>query len=201
MPVYESIKNADNRIKISEQNKDSVVFGWNEGIRMLARQCSGGAKNIALDGWYGVDFEKIAYALETELKAMGLEVRLLDALELYKTREEIAAYNAQYVTEDPGFGIVNAKGVIEDILEPESVAAMQGKLAHKSGQVTVIYGTGACVRELAPLIDVKCYVDNTHQKVQWDMWTGKLKSFGSAQAVSYTHLDVYKRQQRSCMRK
>lgn len=197
MPVYESIKNADNRIKISEQNKDSVVFGWNEGIRMLARQCSGGAKNIALDGWYGVDFEKIAYALETELKAMGLEVRLLDALELYKTREEIAAYNAQYVTEDPGFGIVNAKGVIEDILEPESVAAMQGKLAHKSGQVTVIYGTGACVRELAPLIDVKCYVDNTHQKVQWDMWTGKLKSFGSAQATTdydwkeYNYSDYY----------
>ena len=30
MPVYESIKNADNKIVISAQNRDSVIFGWDK---------------------------------------------------------------------------------------------------------------------------------------------------------------------------
>ena len=35
MPVYESIKNADNKIKISAQNKDSFVFGCDKVIAAL----------------------------------------------------------------------------------------------------------------------------------------------------------------------
>ena len=57
MPVYESIKNADNKIVISAASKDSVVFGWDNVIAKLASLVDGN-KNIALDGWYGIDFEK-----------------------------------------------------------------------------------------------------------------------------------------------
>ena len=63
MPVYESIKNADNRIVISAQNKDSVIFGWDKVAAALAALVKGGKKNIAIDGWYGIDFEKIAKAV------------------------------------------------------------------------------------------------------------------------------------------
>lgn len=41
MPVYESIKNTDNKIVISAQNKDSVVFGWDEVLNALAAKVSG----------------------------------------------------------------------------------------------------------------------------------------------------------------
>ena len=89
MPVYESIKNADNKIKISAANRDSAVFGWDKAISFLADKVKAGAKAIAIDGWYGIDFEKIAVALKEKVGA----ATLLSATDLYKTREEIVAYN------------------------------------------------------------------------------------------------------------
>lgn len=191
MPVYESIKNADNKIKISAKNKDSVIFGWDKTVSALAAKVKSGAKVIALDGWYGIDFEKIACAIAKEISE---EVTLIPARELFLSREEIIAYNAPFVTEDPGFGKVNKNGVIEDIMDPAAIENVKKKL---SGGVAIIYGMGACVKAFADVIDVKCYIDNTHQKVQWDMWTGKLATFGLAEPTKdyswkeYNYSDYY----------
>ena len=176
MPVYESIKNADNKIVISAANRDSVTFGWDKVVAELAGKITTG-KNIALDGWYGIDYEKIAKALAAALKAKGVDAELVAANELYLTRDEIIAYNAPYVTDDPGFGKVNKTGVIEDIMNKDAVAALKAKLADKAKSY-IVYGEGAAVKALADVLDVKCYVDNTHQKVQWDMWEGRLCTFG-----------------------
>ena len=62
MPVYESIKNADNHIVISAENRDSVVFGWDKVGGALADKAGQGGKNIAIDGWYGIVIA-VAYAL------------------------------------------------------------------------------------------------------------------------------------------
>ena len=191
MPVYESIKNADNKIVISAENRDSVVFGWDKVIAALADKVAAGAKVIAIDGWYGIDYAKIASALADMIGG----ATLLPASELYLTRDEIIAYNQPYVTDDPGFGKVNRFGVIEDIMNADAVAAAKAKMA--SGDVIVIYGEGASIKEFADVIDVKCYVDNTHQKVQWDMWTGKLVSFGQTEGTKnynwkeYHYSDYY----------
>ncbi|MBO4979254.1 MAG: hypothetical protein J6D16_02480, partial [Clostridia bacterium] len=172
MPVYESIKNADNKIVISAQNKDSVIFGWDKVASALAALVKGGNKNIAIDGWYGIDFAKIAKAVADKVE--GAKVVLIGAEKLFKSREEIIAYNQPFVTDDPGFGKVNKFGVVEDIMCPSAIEEMKKALERKDGQVVIIYGVGASIKAFADLIDVKCYVDNTHQKVQWDMWTGKL---------------------------
>ena len=191
MPVYESIKNADNKIKISAKNKDSVIFGWDKVISAMAAKVKSGARVIALDGWYGINFEKIACAIAKEISE---EVTLVPARELFLSREEIIAYNAPFVTEDPGFGKVNKNGVIEDIMNPVAIENAKAKL---SGGVAIIYGMGACVKALAEAVDVKCYVDNTHQKVQGDMWTGKLATFGQAEPTKdyswkeYNYSDYY----------
>ncbi len=176
MPVYESIKNADNKIVISAKNRDSVTFGWEKVVDKIAALVDSTDKNIALDGWYGIDFAKIANAVADKLKAKGLRVELFNAADLYKSREDIIAYNAPYVTEDPGFGKVNKTGVIEDIMCADAIKALKAKLA--SSVVVIAYGEGACIKELADLYAVKCYIDNTHQKVQWDMWEGRLNTFG-----------------------
>ncbi|MBR2037555.1 MAG: hypothetical protein IKA09_07460 [Lachnospiraceae bacterium] len=178
MPVYESIKNADNRIAISKANKDSAIFGWDKAVDALVGQVCAGKKNIAIDGWYGIDFEKIANAVAEKLIAQGKTVVMIPANELYVSREDIIKYNQPYVTDDPGFGKVNKTGVIEDIMSGDAVAAAKAKLAKKDDQVAIIYGEGAAIKEFADLLDVKCYVDNTHQKVQWDMWEGRLATFG-----------------------
>ena len=159
MPVYESIKNADNKIVISAANRDSAVFGWDKVIAALAAK---NAKTIAIDGWYGINYEKIAKALAAKI---GGDVQMIDATGLFVSRDEIIAYNQPYVTDDPGFGKVNKTGIIEDIMDKAAVADAKAKLADKS-KVTIIYGVGAAIKEFADVLDVKCYVDNTHQKVQ-----------------------------------
>ena len=197
MPVYESIKNADNHIVISVQNRDSVVFGWDKVVSALAEKAGQGGRNIAIDGWYGIDYAKIATALADAIKARGLQVELIPAVGLYLSREEIIAYNHPFVTDDPGFGKVNRKGVIEDIMSPQAIEAAKTKLAHKSDVVNIIYGEGASVRAFEDLLDVKCYVDNTHQKVQWDMWRGELPTFGCTEPTKgynwkeYNYSDYY----------
>ncbi len=197
MPVYESIKNAENKIVISEKNRNSVVFGWEEVVTMLSDLVKTGEKNIAIDGWYGIDFEKIAKALAEKVEASGQKAVLLPSYRLYQSRDAIIAYNQPYVTDDPGFGKVNKRGVLEDILCANAVAETKEKLARKAGQVSIIYGVGAAVAAFADLLDVKCYVDNTHQKVQWDMWDGKLLTFGSEEPTKgynwkeYNYSDYY----------
>ena len=172
MPVYESTKNADNKIVISSKNRDSVVFGWEQVVSALSKLAGSGSMNIALDGWYGIDFAKIAKALSKCLEEQGKNVLLIPATKLYVSREEIIAYNQPYVTDDPGFGKVNKNGRIEDIMSSEAVNTVKEKLARKENQVGIIYGTGAGIQAFAELLDVTCYIDNTHQKVQWDMWDG-----------------------------
>ena len=174
MPVYESIKHADNMIRVSAASKKSVVFGWDEALTALAKKAASGKKTVALDGWYGIDFEKIARALA---KKLGGKIELLDATELFVSREEIVRFNQPFVTDDPGFGRVNTKGVLEDIMDPAAIERFKKVLA--SGKPVIVYGVGASIRAFEKLLSVKCYIDNTHQKVQWDMWTGKLASFGS----------------------
>ena len=195
MPVYESIKNADNKIVISAKNRDSVIFGWDAVVSALADKVSAGCKNVAIDGWYGIDYAKIANALAAKVKAQGKEVTLIAADELYLSREEIIAYNQPYVTDDPGFGKVNTAGVIEDVMCKKAIADAKATLDGKN--VVIIYGVGAAIKEFADKLCVKCYVDNTHQKVQWDMWTGKLASFGQKEPTKnynwkeYHYSDYY----------
>ena len=193
MPVYESIKNADNKIVISAKSKDSVIFGWQKTIDALAEKVANGAKVIAIDGWYGIDYEKIANALANAIS--GKKVTKIAADELFISREEIVKYNQPYVTDDPGFGKVNKVGVLEDIMSVDAIENAKKQI--KDSEVVIIYGVGASIKAFEKEIDVKCYVDNTHQKVQWDMWTGKLASFGSKKPVKdynwkeYHYSDYY----------
>lgn len=195
MPVYESIKNADNRIVISKANKDSVIFGWENVVTELAERVAKGAKKVAIDGWYGIDFAKIANALNDKLQAKGLTAQLISATKLYKSRDEIIAYNAPFVTDDPGFGKVNKVGVVEDIMNKSAIADLKKVLS--ADGIVIVYGEGACIKELASLYCIKCYVDNTHQKVQWDMWEGRLNTFGATTPTKdynwkeYNYSDYY----------
>lgn len=194
MPVYESIKNADNRIVISKEAKDSVVFGWDKAISKInekLNQTEGAV--IALDGWYGINFAKIAEGIK---KAIGKDdVQMISTQSVFVNRSEIVKYNAAYVTDDPGFGKVNKTGLIEDILDKTEVNKLKAVL--KNNKITIVYGVGAASKLWRDELDVVCYVDNTHQKVQWDMWEQKLDTFGSMAPVrdynwkEYNYSDFY----------
>ena len=80
-------------------------------------------------------------------------------------------------------------------MSADAIADLKKTLA--GGSVVIVYGEGACIKELADLYAVKCYVDNTHQKVQWDMWEGRLCTFGCTEPTKgynwkeYNYSDYY----------
>ena len=70
MPLYEGRHNVENRIKISEDAKKTVICGTDAVIADIAAAIKAADGAVALDGWYGVDFADVV----CRLKAAGVEV-------------------------------------------------------------------------------------------------------------------------------
>lgn len=177
MPLYEYYGNAENKVALSEELKSGIVVGTDRVIREIARVArEKGA--VAIDGWYGVNFAALQTALQKELGGGAL---FLHSAELYRDAEDIAKYQAKYVTEDPSFGWVNSEGVLQDLMEPARVAQALEKLrkAAAEGRTAVVYGPGAAVSELDGAVNAVFYADFTMQPMLWQMWGGQLVPLGS----------------------
>jgi len=185
MPLYESRKNAENRIEVCAAHRDSIELGPDAAVgRVLGlvaeRADSSRPLRTAFDGWYGVDWTSLVSALEEKGAAAGLKLDFRPALGLFRPREEIEAYKQPFVeTGDPGFGVVNVEGRMSDLLVAERVSALAKDLeAARDSDAVVVYGPGAAVPELAESYDLHFYCDKTRQPILWEMWDGKLVPFG-----------------------
>ena len=100
MPLYESRKNAENRITLKPEWRDAVSIGPDAVMKaILQRVAANHGKNRALrmafDGWYGIDWPSVIAALESQAAAAGLKISFRAVLGAFKSREEIAAYQAR----------------------------------------------------------------------------------------------------------
>src|SRR5512135_3376897 len=114
MPLYEYRKNATNHISAPPSVRDEVVCGTTSVLeRMLdlirAQAKSGQSVRVALDGWYGVDWEKLQSGLRDVARGKGVAIDFFPASQLFKAPEEIDNYRRPFVTDDPSFGYVNSK--------------------------------------------------------------------------------------------
>ncbi|MCE5187625.1 MAG: hypothetical protein LLF75_00340 [Eubacteriales bacterium] len=172
MPLYEDKHNAENRIKVSDKTVASLVKGTGAVIRKIAALAEEG-KSVALDGWYGVDFESII----GKLKKAGVDADFVNARTLYLPIETIKQRKQPNITDDPGFGYVNDHTVIADIMDASEVAKLARKLEQGS-KTTIVYGYGAACEALCEQLDEIIYFDKTMQTMLWQLWDGKLIPFG-----------------------
>ena len=183
MPLYEDRRNADNKITVSSACRDSIVMGTKDTISSLLAGIKektvllGRAPVVALDGWYGVDWKAIA-ALFVEADAEKSVDRYIDINGLFKNREAIAAYKKPFLTEDPGFGFVNDKGHVIDLMNVSALDKLKKELSVPGEKAVILYGCGSAVPELSSAIDITIYFDKTRQAILWQMWDGKLIPFG-----------------------
>lgn len=176
MPLYEDKHNAENVIRISEESKESAVFGTDKVVAFIADELQ--AKGTAaLDGWYGVDYQAITERVRLEMERRGTDCEFIDASTLYITQEELAKYKQPYVTDDPGFGYVNDSGVISDIMNADKLKALCDELEQAQKPV-MVYGFGAAVPELSGKYQRIFYLDITMQRLELKMWEGELIPFG-----------------------
>jgi hypothetical protein len=116
MPLHESRRNAENRIEIEAAHREAITSGAGPVVGKILgliaeRQDASRPMRMALDGWYGVDWDSLVSVLRERGSDAGLNLDIRAALELFRPREEIEAYKAPFVeTGDPGFGVVNVEG-------------------------------------------------------------------------------------------
>lgn len=187
MPLYEYKKNAENRIELPEEHRKEFVAG-NGAIHtaIIERARAASAEKparLAIDGWYGVNFEQMIQELTDAARGAGLTVEALHTNTLFKPAGDIAEYRKSYETDDPSFGWVNDNGVIEDVMDEGAVQALAARLrGHDStSDIVVVYGPGATVAALEKEYDLRVYADFTMQPMLWQMWGGELIPFGSTQ--------------------
>jgi hypothetical protein len=205
MPLYEYRKNATNHITVSPSIRQEIVCGTKAALERICallkeKRQSGAPVAVAIDGWYGVDWAGLQTGLREAAQAQGISLEIFSTFGLFKGAQEIEAYRRPFVTDDPSFGYVNSKGVLEDVLDPEKVAALKARLANRKelrADVLAVIGSGAAISDLEGLYDLRFYADFTMQPLLWQMWDGKLDTFGCETPVSnyqwksYYYCDFY----------
>ncbi len=204
MPLYEDRSHAENKIQFDPTLAQQIGIGFEPVISTiveLVRQSFEEKKRpvlFAFDGYYGIDWQTTMTALENTARTAGVTLRLCSANHLYQPQAEIEAYKKRF-TEigDPGFGWVNLKGTVQDIMAPEAIARLRTDLQDEKERNAVlptgmiVYGPGAALAELIDLYDLVFYFDKTRQPILWDMWEGRLVPFGSDQPKADYHWKEY----------
>ncbi len=195
MPLYEYRKNAENRVPVTNSLRDNLIVGLDPVCRKILHS----GRRIAVDGWYGVDWARFRERLLAAAREDGLPIEIVSTATLFQEAGAIGAYRKPFVGEDPSFGWVNAKGVIEDIMDTAQVDALEQRLnaAGGDGPVIVVLGPGAAIEQLSASYDSRVYLDFTMQPLLWQMWDGQLVSFGREAADAdylwkqYYYCDFY----------
>jgi len=177
MPLYESRANAENRIEISNEARDSLVFGTDAVYTYIAERIreKGLPCRVALDSWYGVD--TIVFMDKLKAALGGLPAEAISTSSLFKDEEQIRDYKQTFITDDPGFGWVNMDGRMEEIMDADRIAALRSRLSESEG-VIIVAGPGALIDGLSAHYDIKLYSEKTRQPLLWQMWDGKLTPMG-----------------------
>jgi len=200
MPIYENRVNAENRIILNDAQLASVSTTTPDTLKLIVQSLpTSGGGVLAVDGWYGVDWVGLGERLAQVVREVGGSPETLFATELFKSQEALDNYRATFLTDDPGFGWVNRAGALDDIIDPaacESVKTLIEK--HKSeGKTVILIGNGAVHSSLRSVIDRVAYAEMTVEPMMWQMWDGRLHSFGCTSAKTdywwkeYYYCDFY----------
>ncbi len=179
MPLYEYYGNSENYVELSDDQLKKIVAG-NKDIFDAIANLSKDRKCIAIDGWYGVNWNNLLEGINTALKSMNKAVEFINIYDTFKSINFIESYQKKFETEDPSFGWVNSDGVIEDIMDLGKINDLKNKIQKQSdkSKLIIVYGPGAAIDMLSNEYDLIFYADFTMQPMLWQMWDGTLIPFG-----------------------
>ena len=176
MPIYYSIEEAINRPKIPEEWGNSIVVGLDNVCQFISNLISQYVEYkkrvclLALDGYLGVDWERIVPKINESLRGKNLEAELVDIRSCLKTGSEIDRMISPYLECDPHFGYV-FKGSLEGFFDSSKLDDLKKKLEifrKKSSQKSagmICYGCGAAIPVLRKSLDYIFYFDLTREEL------------------------------------
>ncbi len=172
MPLYEDRTNAENKIRVKPETKSSVVAGNTEVTKQILniiekqKAKAGQPFKIAIDAWYGVDWETIITLFKDAQAQSGLNFCFESFTMVFKKENQIKDYNKKFLTDDPAFGWSNTEGLIMDIIDSNKLEALKEKIRNNtSADIIIVYGYGATIAELKDEVDIRFYADMTQQQL------------------------------------
>lgn len=176
MPLYEYKKNAENYIHVPNHLAGNIHYGKENFYAEMVRQiCNINEGLILFDGWYGIDWNNIITTLRNKLEN---HIEFVNSITLFKSQDAIEDYQSAFVTDDPSFGWVNDKGVIEDLMDEDEIEKFKKKGLEKDKTI-ILFGYGSAIESIASTAKLIFYFDYTMQPLLWQMWDGELVPFGS----------------------
>ena len=179
MPLYEYYGNAENYVELPDAQLKEIAIG-NKDVFNAMTNISKETKCIAIDGWYGVNWNIFLNEIKESFKNMNKKVQFINIYDTYKPIDFIESYQKKFETEDPSFGWVNSDGVIEDIMDLGKINELKNTIRQHNDKsdLIIVYGPGAATNMLSNEYDLIFYADFTMQLMLWQMWDGALIPFG-----------------------
>jgi mannose-6-phosphate isomerase class I len=144
------------------------------GYTALAEQLAG-QRQVIIDGYGGVLWEKLRAELEAALQAQGVQAAWVDVEQALKPEAAIEALVAPFLGgDDPIFG-TRFTGTLADFFDREKLAGLRPDPA---ASLTLLYGSGAALAGWEGLL---VYVDVPKNEIQFRSRAGSITNLGAGQ--------------------
>ncbi len=167
------------------QNK-TVVEGALPVAKKIASLFTAGAKNVAIDGYAGTEFEKIIQVCAGQVRPMNIKIVRTESL--LKPAEVIREMLSDSLSEDRTLDPVLLYGVriertYEDLFDMDKVNALIEELKGE-GKILVV-GRGALCQSLRALYCERIWADITPRTAALNYKYGKTCNFGETEAFPF----------------
>lgn len=164
---------------------DRIETGYEPVARTIADAVANGARQIAIDGFGGVPWERLRTSLDTQCRALGLILAWRDVNDDLLHESEIDARIAPFLGgNDPLFGRLFDRD-LRDFYDP---ARLRSTRDEPGDDPVAVYGAGAT---LAGTPDLLIYVDLPKDAIQRSLRKGTATNLGTQRPLPFT--EAYKR--------
>ncbi|MFC1895704.1 hypothetical protein ACFL0Q_03440 [Thermodesulfobacteriota bacterium] len=139
---------------------------------------------VAMDGYSGIDWEKIISRMKRRLKKKGLIVAMIDFRSFYRPPQEIEEIIRPCMSGDRTFGRIFG-GKLDDLLNESRVSRLKERIENerktetKSPRAILCFGPGAACKRLRKLYDIIIYRDISREEITRRRRTGLVVPLGA----------------------
>lgn len=163
-----------------------IEKGYDALAKIIVKEISTGLRVLAVDGYQGIHWQEFIFGLCEELKNHGIIPELIDIKNSYSSESEILNRIQPFLGgEDPIFGKHYPLG-LEFLFDASKLSEFRIdasiKRGNKSGNLTIIFGSGSALIEL---YDKLWYLDIPKDSIQDYARNGELCNLGAKENLSY----------------
>lgn len=164
----------------------SLLSGYQALAKSIQQKIPSGLRVLAIDGYHGVDWQKLRESLDKELQAEGISAHWMSMDQALKSPEDLREMLSPFLGgDDPIFGFIWPTG-IESFFQPAALARLRTLTSIERGaaaeKLTIVYGIGA---GLIDTVDACWYAEVSKEKIQQLKKASLLRNWGDDSDLTF----------------